>query len=169
MAAHDIPRLTRRSIGAIVSLSALPLILAMVLCAAPYAALAEDIDTNPTPDELQQEIERTAAELEAAEAHVAEVEASLEENSARLVELEAQIPLQQKRSDAAARELYKAQQQSFGVLDILLGSESLGDFLNNVDYVDHVTNANIQEINRLNDFSAEPFGPAPLSNEALGF
>ena len=26
-----------------------------------------------------------------------------------------------------------------------------------------------QEINRLNDFSAEPFGPAPLSNEALGF
>lgn len=33
------------------------------------------------------------------------------------------------------------------------------------EYLDNLK----QEINRLNDFSAEPFSPAPLSNEALGF
>ena len=33
------------------------------------------------------------------------------------------------------------------------------------EYLDNLK----QEINRLNDFSAEPFGSAPLSNEALGF
>lgn len=32
------------------------------------------------------------------------------------------------------------------------------------EYLDNLK----QEINRLNDFSAEPFSPAPLSNEALG-
>ena len=155
MATHDIPRSNRRSIGTVTGLSMLPLVLLAALCVAPSSALAEDIDTNPTPDELQLEIERTAAELEAAEAHISEVEASLEENSARLAELEAQIPLQQKKSDAAVRELYKAQQRSFGVLDILLGSESLGDFLENVEYVDRVTSTNIQEINRLKEMKAE--------------
>jgi len=40
-----------------------------------------------------------------------------------------------------------------------LTTENLDDFLTNLK----------QEINRLNDFSAEPFSPDPLSNEALGF
>ena len=155
MATQNIPRSNRRSIGAIAGLSALSLALIAALCVAPRIAQAEDIDTNPTPDELQLEIERTAAELEAAEAHVAEVEASLAENTARLEELQVQIPLQQKKSDAAARELYKAQQQSYGILDILLGSESLPDFLNNIEYVNHVANTNVQEINRLKEMKEE--------------
>ena len=33
------------------------------------------------------------------------------------------------------------------------------------EYLDHLK----QEINRLNDFSDEPFGSAPLTDEALGF
>lgn len=155
MATNDIPRSNRRSIGAIAGLSVLSLALIAALCIAPCTAQAEDIDTNPTPDELQLEIERTAAELEAAEAHVAEVEASLEENSVKLEELQVQIPLQQKKSDAAARELYKAQQQSYGILDILLGSETLPDFLSNIEYVNHVASTNVQEINRLKEMKDE--------------
>ena len=157
MAVHDIPRFSRRSAGTLAGVGALlsALILAAILCGAPSRAQAEDIDTDPTPDELQLEIERTAAELEAAETHVSEIEASLEQNSARLAELEVQLPLQQERSNAAARELYKVQQQSVGILEILLGSESLPDFLSNIEYVAHVTDTNIQEIKRLNEMQKE--------------
>ena len=119
------------------------------------SAQAEDIDTNPTPDELQQEIERTAAELEAAEAHSAELAEQLEANSARLSELEAKIPGQQKRSDAAVRNLYKTQQSSFGIIEIVLSSESLSEFLGNIEYVSHVTDTNMQEVERLKSMQAE--------------
>ena len=128
---------------------------ACIFALASAPAFAEDIDTNPSPDELQREIERTAAELEAAEARVDALEAELAENTERLTELEALIPIQQARSAAAARELYKTQQQSFGIVEILLGSESLPDFIGNLEYVTRASEANIQEIKRLRTLEAE--------------
>ena len=143
-------RLLTSAIAAILAVTA-----TAILCWAPIGALAEDIDTDPSPDELQQEIERTAVELEAAEARVAEVETALADNSARLAELETELPRQQARSDAAARELYKTQQQSFGIIEILLASESLSDFLSNLEYVSHATDTNFQEIKRLKAMQTE--------------
>ena len=146
-----------RVVGAIAAACSLAVVCALAFAGSStmQTAYAEDIDTNPTADELQQEIERTGAELEAADARVAEVEANLAENTARIAELEKEIPLQQERSNAAARELYKAQKQSFGIVEILLGSESLSDFVNNLEYVNHVTDTNIREIQRLNAMKAE--------------
>ena len=64
-------------------------------------------------------------------------------------DLERQIPVQQKRSDKAARELYKLESQSSGLLDLLLASSDFENFMNNwVRYSRARTN--IAEINRLN-------------------
>ena len=118
-------------------------------------AYAEDIDTDPVADEFQQEIERTAREYEEAKAAVASAKQALEENRARLSELEREIPLQQERSDSAARELYKIEQQSGGIVELLLSSESYFDFLTNLEYVSRATDANIHEISRLSAMKAE--------------
>ena len=120
----------------------------------PYA-LAEDLDTNPDPDALQLEVERTAAELEDARTRVQETQTAITENQARITELETQIPGQQKRSDEAIVELYKMQYDSYDVLDMLLSSQNLDDFLRNYEYITHVTEANLAEIRRLNAMKAE--------------
>lgn len=121
----------------------------------PLAASAEDIDTNPSPDALQQEVERTAAAYDEALAQVDEAALAIDEQAERIAELEELIPAQQARSEAAARELYKFEQQTPGILDFLLGSNGVYDLLNNIDYVNRITEANVAEVNRLNELRAE--------------
>ena len=130
------------------------LALALVL-AFRASALAEDIDTNPEADELQQQIEQTAKAYDEAKAAVAAAEDALDENRERIAELERAIPAQQARSDAAARELYKLQQQRVGIVELLLGAEDFYGFLANWEYVDRVTTASIAEITRLSEMRAE--------------
>ena len=122
---------------------------------APASAAAEDIDTNPTPDEFQQKIEQTAADLEEANAKVAEANEAIRSHRAEITKLESQIPAQQARSDAAARELYKMEQEAPGILDLLLNSENFFDFLNNLDYFNRISESHIAEINRLNEMKRE--------------
>lgn len=129
----------------------------------PATAAAEDIDTNPTPDEFQQKIEQTAAELEEANAKLEEANAAIRDHRAKITKLEAQIPAQQARSDSAARELYKMEQEAPGILDLLLNSESFFDFLNNLDYFNRISEAHIAEINRLSEMKAD----LDASTEAL--
>lgn len=137
-------------------------VLALLACALSFAltnlpqvALAEDIDTNPAPDEFQQEVERTAAEYNDAVAQVERATAALDENRARIAELETAIPQQQARSGSAVREQYKLQQQSGGMLQLLLSSDSFRDFLANLEYITRISDANIAEMNRLDDMKNE--------------
>lgn len=132
------------------------LMLAGAACGiAPVSALAEDIDTDPQADEFQQEVERTAAEYDDAMRKVAEATEALDQNRARMEELEEQIPEQEARSSVAVREQYKLQQQSSGVLELLLRADSFYDFLQSFEYIDRISSANIEEMNRLTDMQAE--------------
>ena len=62
--------------------------------------------------------------------------------------LEGLVPTQQARSDEATRQLYKLQHDQFNVVEMLLESNSLDDFIARTEYLNRVTNANIAEINR---------------------
>lgn len=138
---------------AVALLCALSLIWSLFLV--PASAVAEDIDTNPTPDDLQLKIEQTAAELEEANAKVAEANEAISEHKAKISKLEKEIPAQQARSDAAARELYKMEQEAPGIIDLLLNSGSFFDFLNNLEYFNSISEAHIAEIRRLNEMKGE--------------
>lgn len=136
-------------------MAGMALVAACVLLATPAPALAEDIDTNPIPDEFQLEVERTAAEYEQAVANVDEASRKLDENRARIAELEEAIPAQESRSGAAAREQYKLQQQGSGVIDLLLSADSFYDFIVSFEYVNRISEANLAEMNRLTEMKAE--------------
>lgn len=113
------------------------------------AALAEDIDTNPQPDEFQQRIEDSATAYNDAMARVDELQKQIDENAQAIAELEEKIPLQKERASSACVDLYKAQQDTASILDLILSSESLSDFITRVDYFNAVTRSNLEQIESL--------------------
>ena len=126
-----------------------------VLAAFPAAAFAEDIDTDPQPDALQLEVERSAQAYDEAVSAMEAVESELSDNEARIAELETLIPNQLQRSEQAAVALYKSQHDSLGLLDLLLGSTSIDDFIFRLDSMNRVTEARAQELARLGALQEE--------------
>ena len=69
--------------------------------------------------------------------------------------LAARLPEQQQRSDQAARDLYKIEQDRYSVVEMLLSSQSLDDFIRQADYLHDITRNNVAEINRANQLKAQ--------------
>lgn len=129
--------------------------IALVLGTFPATAFAEDIDTDPQPDAFQQEVERSAQAYDEAVATRDSIEGALADNEARIAELEALIPEQQKRSEQAAVAMYKSQHDPLGLLDLLLGSASVEDFVFRLESMNRVTEANAKELARLGEMQDE--------------
>ena len=64
----------------------------------PFVAFAEDIDTDPQPDALQLEVERSAEAYQSAIENMTQIEDALAENEARIAELQKLIPEQQRKT-----------------------------------------------------------------------
>jgi len=128
---------------------------AMAACLFAGTAFAVDVDENLDADALQQQVERTAVAYDEAIETAQRADEALAANQERIAELEKELPLQQERSDAAARKLYKSQQQGLGLIDLLLGAEDFFCFLNSLDYANRITASNVAEISRLHDMQAE--------------
>ena len=120
-----------------------------------FADESESDKLKMTAYELQQEIEARQADYAAARDEVDAAEASIEETQGRIDELERQIPEQQKRSAKAARDQYKFQQQSAGVVDLLLGADDFYSFITELQYMTYISDANTNEMNRLTQLKEE--------------
>ncbi|MBR2805069.1 MAG: hypothetical protein IKE20_08045, partial [Eggerthellaceae bacterium] len=127
----------------------------LALSALPLVAFAEDIDTDPQPDALQLEVERSAEAYQSAIENMTQIEDALAENEARIAELQKLIPEQQRKSNEAAVALYKSQIDSAGLLDLLLGSASVEDLFFRVDAINRVTLAHETELSRLVEMQNE--------------
>lgn len=84
-----------------------------------------------------------------------EVQGELDAINAQLEELERQIPDQQERTNRAIVLRYKHQSDNFAILDVMFGSQSLDEFLKQAEYIQRVSDANLQEINRMKDLRAQ--------------
>lgn len=140
---------TRQRLGEYALAALVALAFAAVVGAIPMSAFGEDIDTDPEPDALQLEVERSAVAYDEALANRDEIEGALESNAERIVELESQIEDQQHRSDKAAVEMYKAHQSTLGLLDLVLGATSIDEFVFRLDSVNRITEARVAEMTRL--------------------
>ena len=122
---------------------------------AQRTAWAEDIDTNVQADAAQQEVERTAAEYDQAISRIGDLNRQIADNEARIAEIEETLPAQQERSSAAAVKLYKTQASTPGLLEMVLGSDNIVDFLTSLEYVSHIYSSNQAEIKRLGELKGE--------------
>lgn len=129
--------------------------IALMLGASAPAAYAEDIDTDPQPDALQQEVERSAQAYDEAVANRDAIAGEIDANEARIAELETLIPEQRRRSEQAAVSLYKSQQDTLSLVDLLLGSTSVEDFVFRVDSMNRITETQVAEMARLADLEEE--------------
>lgn len=111
--------------------------------------------TQKTALELAQQVEDTQSAYAAAREAVDKANEEIAQTEQRIADVEGQIPAQQRRSSEAYRELYKFQQHSAGIVELLLGSESFHDFLTSLDYVSYVADANMAEIRRLDQMKEE--------------
>lgn len=123
--------------------------------AQPVRAFAVTEETEAEPDELQQRVEQSAADYDAAVARVGELEQQIADNQQQIAEIEEALPEQQDRAAAALRDQYKFQREAPGLLEMVLGSGSLADFLSGWDYFTHIQARNYNELERLADMRQE--------------
>lgn len=86
--------------------------------------------------QAQGELAQANADLEAAQGRVDEVQAQIDENQAHLDALEAQLPEARERAASSMRTLYKMQQSSGGLVELLLSSEDFSELLATIQYLD---------------------------------
>lgn len=137
----------------------------VALAAPGVAAWADDNASHAIPRSsssspaqvVDEKIEVDLLADELAEAKAGEAAASVKACSmqARAEALKAMEPLQKDRSMRAARQLYKAQQGSYGIVDMLARAQSLEDFIQQGEYYQRVTEHNIDEIMRLKELNAQ--------------
>ncbi|NPD30665.1 hypothetical protein HLV37_02065 [Eggerthellaceae bacterium zg-1084] len=112
-------------------------------------ACAEDIDTNPSADALQQRVESTSQAYLQATAQLEQVNALIAQNTQQIARLNAQMPDARRHAGEAAASLYKAQRNAGSVLTMIVDVQSFGDFLTNLDYVLRATDKSMDKIKAL--------------------
>lgn len=149
---HSIARFNLRI--TLAALLVLCLSIPSVLSASAGRAYADE-ELQRTAYEIQQQLEEAQAAYGEAREEADRAAERVAEQEERIAEIEEQIPDQQERSSEATRELYKFQKQSNSVIELLLGSDSLASFINQLEYITRITDANYAEIQRLNDLKQQ--------------
>ena len=129
-------------------------------CAMPALSWAETIEgaggsitaesTPQLPAALKGDtpIEQLTNNYHAAVAQVSEAQARVAELQVQIDALEAVLPAQQARSDAGIRQRYVMQSNPLAIVESLLEAETFGDFIRQTEYLERITEANLEEFNR---------------------
>lgn len=154
-------------IGAVKRLANI-LLAAALACTWPMAALADDEgaesgSTTAVAEEAGEftilagdtDIEKLTDAYEAARADVEAVDAQIAEIQVEVDALEAELPAQQERSDAAMKQRYIIQTNPLLIVESLLSSNTLGDFIKRTDYIEFISKSNLAELNRMRDLQAK--------------
>lgn len=119
-------------------------------CAVPASALADDgSDDSDNLDALQQKIDETGSQYDDAVQRVNDLHEQMQDNQQKIDAINAQLPDQQKRGAQAIRSMYMMQNDSAGLLSMVLGSDNIKDFLDRANYLNHIQSHNTQEIKDL--------------------
>ena len=114
---------------------------AAVLCTRP--ALAS------TTDELQAKVDAAAKTYDEATQKVDALQQKIDEAQGKIDEVQAQLPEQRERAREAVRTMYKMQQNTPGLISLLLTSSDFSDFLTTYHYIDAVQAQNVDDTQKL--------------------
>lgn len=119
----------------------------------PSWAITDEIQAKIT--EAQQQIEDSAAAYDAALARIDELTAQAQENEARIAQLQEELPLQRERSEKAMVTLYKMNREGSSLVDMVLSSDSIFDFLERVDFLSRVQAQSLETMRSLTAMEQE--------------
>ena len=134
------------------------LALAAFMAALPALAFAdpEGPDITPVePTELQLRVENSAVAYKNAVAKVEDLQVLIDKNNARIKKIEAKIPKQREKAEAAVVAMYKLSENGTSITDVLMGVKDFDEFMSAVDYLSTVANVNLSEIAKLEKLQSE--------------
>lgn len=99
--------------------------------------------------EAQSQVAQATEDYEAATARVEELEDQIAQNEGRVEELEAQLPALRERAAASMRILYKMQQGSGGLVELLLASDDFSELVATIQYLDIIQSDNTDSVSEL--------------------
>lgn len=137
---------TPRHVAVVIGLVA-GLCLSTTLAATPALAV--------TTDELQAKVDAASQSYQQATDRVNELKGQIEESQRKIDEVEAKLPEQQAKASEAARSMYKMQQDSPGIISLLLSSESFQDFITTYQYINAIQTDNLDQTTQLADLKDE--------------
>lgn len=106
--------------------------------------------------QLEQAIESAQDAYNEARENAEEATERVLEQEERIKKIETELlPAQQERTGAATREMYKFQQNGFGIINVLLEAGSLSDFIIQWEYITRVTDKHHAEVTRLTQLKQE--------------
>ena len=152
---HDSAASAMRLVLSAICTCALVGSLSLPLSLETQRAYAVTEETEAEPDELQQRVEQSAADYDAAVARVDELQRQIADNRDEIDRIEAELPEQQERASDAMREQYKLQREAPGLVEMILSSGTLSEFLTTFDYFTHVQDSNLNEIAQLVQMRAD--------------
>ena len=122
---------------------------ALATLATPRTVLAASID------QIQQQIQETSTAYDEANARVESVQAQIDANEQRIAQIEELLPGKRAAAADSIRLLYKMQQGTGGLLDLLLSSEDFNSLIATIQYLDVIQSHNYDAVSELASLDAE--------------
>ncbi len=133
----------------IIALTTAAMLAGSVFCARPSAALAA------TYDELQQRVEEATSAYNDAMANVEKIQGQIDENEAKIAQIEGQLPEQRQRAADSLKTLYKMQQSSDGLIELLMSADNFNELVATIAYLDRIQSKNMTALDELAALNAE--------------
>ena len=118
----------------------------------PKTALA---DTAEELQSAQQAVQESNLAYEEASSRVEELEGQIDANQDHIDELEAQLPELQERANDSIRVLYKMQQGSGNLIELLLSADDFFDLVSTIQYLDVIQSRNSSAVDELVELTDE--------------
>ena len=98
---------------------------------------------------VQAQVSEANQAYDEANAQVEELQGKIEDNQSRISEIEAELPVLRERASDSIRVLYKMQQSSNGLIDLILSSENFFDLVTTIQYLDVIQAHNSDAVDEL--------------------
>ena len=133
--------------------------LSLALATSPFATAFAAGNDSATPiaglAEINAQVEATTTAYREAEAELENLNAQIADNEAKVADIEARLPEQRARTAASIRTLYKFQQSSPNLIDLIISTDDFNDFVSTLHYIDSITSRNTAEIKALSTMQDE--------------
>lgn len=119
------------------------------------AAMPAQTAHAATVEELQGQVDQANEAYDEATAQVTDLQAKIVDSQAKIDDVNAQLPQQKERAEESVRSMYKMQQGTPGLVTLLLTSDDFQDFISTYQYLNSVSSANTDDLQRLNQMERE--------------
>lgn len=124
----------------------------VVALAMPAVARA---DTTDELQEAQEQVQASTAAYDEAVARVEELQEKIAANEERVAQIEEELPGLRERAAESMRVLYRMQQGSGGLIELMLSADTFYDLLTTIQYLDFIQSHNTAALDELVTLSDE--------------